>query len=141
MRVRLFLLPYSFLPLCSPPHPLLPCPCSPPHPLPCPLSPLLPSQHMEQYPLSYINRVFGLHRLKVRGRYTHFFVMNNIFNSPLKMTRTYDLKVWSPPLTPSESASIRSCLARYCNLSPCCQAQLALLYEFPLIQQRVLCMG
>jgi hypothetical protein len=50
-------------------------------------------QHMELYPFSYLNRLFGLHRILVKRRYIYFFVMNNIFSTQLKLHRVFDLKV------------------------------------------------
>ena len=52
-----------------------------------------PLQHMQQYPYSYINKVYGLHRISVHGKHIHFFVMNNIFCTKLKLHRVFDLKV------------------------------------------------
>lgn len=54
-------------------------------------------QHMQAFPHSYINRIFGLHRVSIRThgitRHIHFFVMNNVFCTQLKIHRVFDLKV------------------------------------------------
>jgi Phosphatidylinositol-4-phosphate 5-Kinase len=48
--------------------------------------------HMIKYPDSFLCRLCGLHRLQMRGKKTHFIVMENVFPPELQIHRKFDLK-------------------------------------------------
>lgn len=48
--------------------------------------------HVKKYPDTFLVRLYGMHRIKLDGRTTHFIIMGNVFPSGVQIHRKFDLK-------------------------------------------------
>ncbi len=49
-------------------------------------------EHMRRYTDTFLMRVFGLHKLRNKGRRVYFVVLANVFNTTREINVRYDIK-------------------------------------------------